>query len=453
MQLDFAPFSYGRPGYGLSEARQVNMYIEPAPPAELARTARLPRPGLVETRQVGTGPVNAIYRGADVFLGDVFQVSGTGVYRNSTLLGSVPLGTFASIAASDAQIVFVQGGEAWCYNGTTFVQIAIPDNKSVVAVLYIGARFYFLILEDDEWYFSDIDDATTIDGLAFATADSAPDASVNGAIVGDQIAFIGRQTVEFWTQTGDQDAPLIRSLNSKYDKGCTAAASVASIDNRLFWVGYDPETGGVKVYTTGDAAQKVSSPSVDALLAKCATPEDCTAFAASFDGHDFYVLNIPGLGTWAYQIEIGDPVFAWAQWSSWEEDTFRVRCGAGGYFGDSLSGRVFTFDNDTFTDDGDPIERVVSASARRDICHSIELEGAVGIGPVDGTIPYVDLRYSDDRSRSWSDWRTRSLGAVGDYDLRVRWTRLGLIKNFRVFEVRSTADARVVFSTLRMNER
>lgn len=453
MQLDFAAFSHGRPGSGLPVARTRNLFIE-ASPLALTRRARIGRPGLVTLRTVGVGPVTATFRRAGVFGGDDFQISGAEVYRNADLLGAIPLGGFASIAASRTQIVFVQGGEAWCYDGSTYAQIAIPDDQAVQAVVYIGSRFYFLIQDGDRWYFSDIDDATTIDGLAFATADSAPDASINAAIVGDQVAFIGRESVEFWSQTGDQDAPLVRSLGSKYDKGCAAAASVVSLDNRLFFVGYDVETGANKVYVTGSSVpQKVSSSSVDALLAECDSVEDCTAFPACVDGHDFYVLNIPGLGSWAYQVELGDSEYAWAEWSSWERDAFRVRCGSGGLYGDSVSGRVFTFDSGAYTDDGDPLERLVTALGPKGKYGLIELEGAMGVGPVSGTVPYAELHYSDDRGRTFTDWRTASLGAIGDYEARARWTRLGLARRERVIEVRSTANAPVVFAALRANER
>lgn len=450
-QLDFAAFSYGRAGGGLPNFRSINVYPETTP-AGPKKSARLMRPGLVESYRVDNGPVSGGYSRADVFGGDRFSVSGTGVYREGVKLGTVPLGPFATFAASDTQLVITAGGQAWCYDGSTFEQIAIPDDKQVSCVLIIGSRFYFFVLADDEWYFSAIDDALTIDGLAFATADSAPDANVIGAILGDQVVFFGRETVEFWSQTGDQDAPLIRSQGSKYDKGCIAAASVVALDNRLMWVGSD-----LKVYTTGDVPQRISSHSVEALLSECAAPDACTAFGASVQGHDFYVLNIPGKGSWAFHVEQqANPEFAWSEWASWGLDNFRGRVafvqGSETYIGDSLSGRVFRLDHDAFTDGSDPIETVVTVIAGRGICASIELDAAVGIGSEDGGEASVDLRYSDDKGRSWSSWRTATLGTFGAYNTRPRWTRLGTVRHQRVFELRSASNARVSYAGLYMNE-
>jgi hypothetical protein len=52
----------------------------------------------------------------------------------------------------------------------------------------------------------------------------------------------------------------------------------------------------------------------------------------------------------------------------------------------------------------------------------------------------IEMRYSDDKGRTWTDWRPRSLGGMGRYSERPTWTRLGTIRRFgvRVFEFRMT---------------
>jgi hypothetical protein len=48
--------------------------------------------------------------------------------------------------------------------------------------------------------------------------------------------------------------------------------------------------------------------------------------------------------------------------------------------------------------------------------------------------PQISLRYSDDRGKNWSNPRTKGIGATGQFDRSVLWTRLGMGRN-RVFEV------------------
>ena len=47
----------------------------------------------------------------------------------------------------------------------------------------------------------------------------------------------------------------------------------------------------------------------------------------------------------------------------------------------------------------------------------------------------VQLCYSDDGGQTWSNWRERSLGEVGEYEKRVRFHRLGSFRN-RVWRFR-----------------
>lgn len=50
------------------------------------------------------------------------------------------------------------------------------------------------------------------------------------------------------------------------------------------------------------------------------------------------------------------------------------------------------------------------------------------------------LRYSTDRGQNWSNWKERSLGATGEYEVRQRYMRLGRKRNW-IFEF-TTSSAR-----------
>jgi hypothetical protein len=53
----------------------------------------------------------------------------------------------------------------------------------------------------------------------------------------------------------------------------------------------------------------------------------------------------------------------------------------------------------------------------------------------------VQLSYSDDGARNWSNWRERSLGETGEYAKRVRFNRLGSFRN-RVYRVRVSSPVK-----------
>jgi len=445
MQLEFAPFSDGNPRAGLPTSRLVNMYPE-VTRAGPSKSARLQRPCLAVDRVLGVSSVLGIFQRDGVFNGDVFAVVDTTLYRGEEEIGDVIIGPVAKFAASRTQLIVCIGGSAYCYDGETLEQVTVPDDKQVSWVEWVGSRFYYLVADDDRWYFSAIDDGSTIDGLAFATADSAPDPTIGAAVLKDQMIFFGRTSIEFWSQTGDQDAPLIRSLGTSYSKGCVSAQSIVSTDNRVFWIGSD-----LRAYTLG-APDRISTDSFDALLRECSRPEEITGFAAAWGGHEWVVWNLPDLGTWAYHIPSGE----WGEWTSHGRTTFRCRnsvlAGATCYLGAYDSGTIYRL-TDEFTDGDDPVENIATCVAPPGPMRVLELECAVGVGPADNYEPIVEMRYSDDLGRTWTAWRQRTFGKIGKYRHRVRWTNLGTAKRQRHFQFRNSDPVRATFCAVYLNER
>jgi hypothetical protein len=446
MQLDFAALSYGRQGYGLPEARLTNMYPEITPQGP-GKSARLPRPGLQLAYDLGASGIRGLYQQDGAFSGDVFAVAGTTLYRGTTAIGDVGLTSRAKFAASYSQLATISGAKAWCYDGSALAQVSIPDGDPVRDVFVLGSRFFYQVDGSDKWFFSALDDATTIDGLAFETADSAPDATVGTGILGDRAVFFGRETIEFWQQSGDATAPLIREPGSTYTKGCASQSSIVRADNRLWCVGND-----LKVYAIGGGVpQRVSDHALEQRLRDCIAPGSINQMTLTWDGHDFNVLNVPGQGSWALHIESGE----WLEWTSHGKTTFRcanaIIAGTETYLGDMDTGKVYQL-ADVFTDDGDPIEFVASVGAPAGIITTLDLDCAAGVGLTDGSDPVVEMRYSTDLGRTWTPWRPKSLGVVGTYGTRVRWRNLGLGRKSRQFEFRTTSPVRAVYGAVRVNE-
>lgn len=451
MQLAFAPFAYARPDYGLAEHRLVNMYVE-GTPAGPTKDARLPRPGLVQAYTVGPGPIWGFYQEPGVFGGDRFAVSGDGLYRETTSLGPITVTRNVRFAASTSQLVVVSGGNAYCYDGTSLTQIDDEDLPDVSDVVYLAGRFYYLEQDSDRWWYSDLDDATAIDGLSFATAESSPDASVGAIVLSDEIWFFGLKSVEPWYQTGDPDNPLQRAPGRKYERGCAAQGSIVKLDNGVFWVGEDRI-----VYRAGAVPLRVSTYGVEAKLRACASIADCTAWHCAFDGHVFYVLNIPGEATFAYDTSTQ----LWSEFASYGRTGLRVRNAVMqegiAYLGDAEDGVIWRFDATAYSDGDDPVQRVASAALLLPgstlPCWSVMLQASRGVGLEDGSEPLVELRYSDDGGRTWSDWDARSLGRIGEYGKKAIWRNRGRMRSpGRIFEVRCADPVGVVFSGLIINE-
>lgn len=416
----------------MPEARLINMYVEGTPHGPNA-DARYPRPALVAFLGPGDGPIRGLYSQPGVFDGDIFVISGIALYRlsDSMNLGAISGTDMVRFAASATQLVIVSSGMAYTWDGTTLAQITDPDLPSVSDVAYLAGRFVFTVEGSDRFYYTEVNDAETIDALSFATAESLADPNVAVQALGDELYFFGQKSVEPWYVTGD-DPPFAPTQGRQYIKGCASRDTIVELDNALYFLGADPA-----VYRAAATPRRVSDHGIEERLRRCTDLAACTAFGAVIDGHSFYVLNIAGQGSFCHDVENADK--GWSEWTSFGRTVFKARCSVlvdgVNYVGDDADRFVYTLSPDVYLDVADPITFLASAfipyaggpPVRHD---NLVLQGARGVGLATGygSAPVVEMRYSDDQGKTWCNWRSASVGAVGQYAQRPVWQRLGLVR-------------------------
>jgi hypothetical protein len=319
----------------------------------------------------------------------------------------------------------------------------------------------------DTFWYSEINDAANENGLDFATAEAAPDPNVGAAILNDELVIFGTQSVEFWSVTTDATAPFQPNTGRGYQRGCIARDSIVFADNSLFWVGDNRV-----VYRAGNVPTRISSSSIEDKIRQCATPSAITAWAATFEGHEFYVLNIPGVGTYVYDISrIGTQAQAygdsyergeWQQWQSWGQTTFRGQVSVSVndvvYVGDNATNDLWLMQVGAYGDANGPFTRMASAFIKIEEgnprCLNLILHGVVGQGLATGpgSNPLVEMRWSDDQGQTFSDWRAAQLGAAGQSYTRAMWQRLGVLRApGRLVQVRCSDPVNFVASHLELN--
>ena len=422
MRLQLTPRVFSRPSYGLPEQACLNVFAEETPHG----LAFLPRPPLAARAQVGTGPIRGVFRQKGVFAGSTFAVSGRELYRGTTLVGTIDGSSMVRWAASDSQLVVVDPGtgKAWWYNGQHLRRIGDADLPPVIDCKVLSSRAFFAQKDSGQLWFSALAEVTDVDGLAFFTAESGPDRNVALEVIGNELAVFGQETTEFWAAAGDANAPLV--FSRKYDVGCGAQASVLQLDHHLFWLGDQR-----RVYASaGDAPTRISTPTIEEQLRLAGDGlEAATAFPIIRDGQGFYGLNIPGRGTFVFNVQ----GHGWTQWASHARALLRVSCGvmSGGepYLGDDEDGVIWKFGEAQQLDGATRIPHKVSAfldnPGRPQRVPAITLKAVMGQGA--HTTPEAELRVSRDRGRTWEPWQSRSLGGQGEYDLKATWRRLGMV--------------------------
>lgn len=452
VQLAFATFAYDRVA---PASRLVNMFTEPTPQSP-TEGARLPRPGLVSTYTWGSGPIRGLFRQAGIGSGGLFAVSLTTAYLAGSSVGTISGTDMVRWAAGRSQVVAVANGVAYAYAGTSFAAITDSDLPSVSDAVYFAGRFVYSVVGSDRFYWSDPNDATSVDGLNYATAESSSDPLVGMATLGAELFLFGSTSIESWSENaGAADATQTFQPNpTQFARGCASRDTIQKADNAVFWLGDDRV-----VYRTGNVPERVSTHGIEDKLRQCTSISTCTAWTATVDGHALYVLNITGIGSFALDIQTG----GWSEWQSYGKTVFRGRCSASVdgsvYLGDDTTSTIWKLTPGVFLDGTDSITFVASSfyetKARFERCNRLTLLCAKGVGLTTGTgsAPVVEMRYSDDQGKTWCDWRQGNLGAIGQYSTRVSWQRLGPMRApGRAFEVRGTDPVLNVFKALNLNE-
>lgn len=462
-KVSFYPEPTYRAEIGLTEVRLQNLYMEKAPqgPGEVALVSR---GGLAKRVAVGGGPVRGVFRQPGAATGGVgsaqdgiFIVSGGYWFKRKARLMAVSNLANAPVrmAASDTQVVLVSDKTAYCYQGGAATEITDADLPDVSDVKRLGERFFYLQYDSGVVWFSAIGDATDIDGLNFFTAESEPDSIVGMEVLNGDLVLFGENSIEPYYQTADPDAPVQRRPGATIGKGCAGRDTIVALDNTLFWVGSDKIVYKLEGYT----AKKVSTAYfVDEKLARATDLSEATAYALYDRGHAFYVLNLPNVGTLAYDVSTG----LWTEFTSAPPNPqLRISCGAlydgEMWLGDYQTGRLWGIRQDVYQDSDEPITRICSAGVEvedgRPACHSVALECVRGFGLARGKYsdPVVELRYSDD-GFSFNEWKKQKLGVAGAYSEKAVWRKCGIMgPPGRLFEIRASAAVPMAFRFLKLD--
>jgi hypothetical protein len=460
--------------YGFPDVRLINMLSEATPlreerpytPLVGLREVRFRRPGLRRWASVGGGPIRGLhYQAGEEAL---YVVSGTTLHVNGAAFAEAPGADLARFAASENQVVLCAGGAALLIAVGSAGATPIEGLPPVSNVAWLGGYFVFAVAGTDTFRYSAPGDGASAPALNFESAESAPDPIVALGVLDDELVAFGSQSVQFFTLGGDPDAPFTPAPGRNFQRGCLARDAVCFADNALVWV-----ADNAVVYRSGASPARISSSSVEERIAACADPAAMTAFVATCAGHELYVLNVPGQGSFAYDFSrVGETLSTygasgargeWGAWASFARPLFRARCAAAGpgaaWLGDDATGDVWTLDAAAFDDGGDPLTAQASAFIKIEEgtprCANLVLHAVQGVGAAEGYAadPTVEMRYSDDLGATFTPWMAAPLGRQGRAGPpRAMWQRLGRFRApGRLVEVRVSDPVNVAFSHLELN--
>lgn len=423
--------AYKRASGFLPEVRMVNCYIEKDESGVSPDgTVRVQRPGLVALDTFPVGPIRALHYRTST--SERLTIANQTLYSGLTSKGPI-LGTGMAAAFSTPFVTgIVSTGNAYLYD-TAITALDFPDdapNGYVQDGDQLNAYGLFL-MADGRFYWL-VPGETTIDPLNFATAESLPDRGIALRRLGDEFWIFGSENVEVWQPTGDQDAPFTRAQGRNFERGCLYRDSVRRFDNTLVWVGDD-----YQVYRASNVPEVISDTGMSNRIRQATG--DCSAWTFGIDGHSFYVLRIPGQGTFAYDASTRE----WSNFASLGSDLWDVWTGyqIDGEIiaGSATTGNLYTVDGDAATDAGVMFERIVTGTVPLNGKPPRNDSLSVGVGCSADTT--IRVRWKDGQE-DYPDYYDE-IEVFGPFDVGVMW-RLGQPQQpYRTFEISCVAPERI----------
>jgi hypothetical protein len=286
--------------------------------------------------------------------------------------------------------------------------------------------------------------------LYYASKTGSPDPIQSIQVVHREIWLIGSKTSEVWYDSGAATFPFQIMPGAFIEHGTAAPYSIAQSDLNVFFLGKDKQGQTVVFMGEGYQAKRISTHAQEAEFATYSTISDAIGYTYQQLGHTFYVLTFPTANTtWVFDLATRQ----WHQRAYSDNNGLLQRhrgMSAAAAYGvnvvqDWQTGALYKFDPTSFTDNGQTMQYIrgfptLANEGKRVKYKSFiaDMEVGTDTGSVDGTSqtnpPLVSLRFSDDGGKSFNNPITQSLGALGQYQQSLKWTRLGLARN-RVFEV------------------
>lgn len=425
----------------------INLVPEAAERNGTRKISKLSRTdGLVTFGAVGIGTV----RGMRTFDSALYTVADTALYDvasdgTETSLGTITGSGRVSMTNNETQVVVATSTTGWTYTpgSSTFAQITDADFLGSLSLTYIDGYVVSVIPDSSDYQISTLDDATSWAAADRKTCESATDGLK--AVIADHgdLLCAGGSTIEVHKNTGELTFPFSRLTT--IERGIASSHSWAQTDNGFFFLGDD----GVMYRLNQYLPARISTRPIESAI-ESEDRSEAFCFAYSRKGHSFVVLSFPNGKTWVYDAATG----LWHRRKSFGVDRWRANAYAFAHskhlVGDTANGTVWELSGTTYTEGSDPLvaERktgFLSADGRWVSMEELEVivNTGVGLNTGQGSSPLMDMAYSDDGGRTWSDFRQESLGPVGQYGYRVRYSGLGSFNQSRQAWLRVSDPVRV----------
>jgi hypothetical protein len=428
-----------------------------------------PQPSSITTLPVRGSWVLPGRTTALVVVANICYLATITAYGSNNTTGALLLQKVGTLATNTGPVVIrdngVQGGYAilvdnpngYLYNLNTqaFSQVSDPNWLGAATVAEIDGIFIFGQPNTALFWTTPAPYSIAFNASYFSYADASSDLLMAVMESKEELWLIKEQTAEIWYNAGGQYFAFQRLVGTLLQVGCKATYSVARLSTQgedgLIWFGRSDRGENVVVRTRGLSYDVVSTPAISDAIASYVTTSDAIGYTYQEDGHEFYVLSFPTADqTWVYDATLPPPL-AWTQRLSYDpyaqafhrhRSNCQMNFGGMRVVGDYQNGALYQMTRSVQNDAGWPLfarrraPHVWSKQDRRRVfMSSLQIDFAPGQGASSGlgANPTANLYISRDGGTSLGtpyempsgNPFPASMGAIGQYQNRALWRRLG----------------------------
>jgi hypothetical protein len=379
----------------------------------------------------------------------IYYVAGDTLYRFQPPSGApVSLGTVggsgrATILSNSVpgnnQIVILNGeGQGYIYDNSGLNQIVDADFYDTTSMTILNERFWFTRDGSNEFFASDVADASAYNPLSFGTAEWKPDDVEIVVSKKSALWVIGTTTLEYYQSADDPIFPLRAVRGASFDIGILASNSFAELDDYFAFLADNSNIA--LVY--GTELTYISDLEFTTKIRGDGTPQNpgftdaqiqaCIGFFVDTPQHKVYYLTFPTASyTWGYDLMTGMTLTRSSldglAWRAVYSLTFQNQV----YIGDRVNGSVWLFDPDAKSEgDGILAATMITPSISFPVdafISEIAVEMEVGVAEAPGDNPLMIVYNSKNGGKTWILHSHIPLGGWGDYNKRVILRNFGRI--------------------------
>jgi hypothetical protein len=375
-----------------------------------------------------------------------FNTAGSATLITGNVVGDTTGPVYMAHDGTNIMVV-TPGDDGWVWPGAGNLAV-IADADFPTSDSLTWQDGYFIVGKENtgQFFISTGYDPTAWDATDFATAEGFPDNLMRVYSHHRLLWLFGSETTEVWYNSGAAAFPFERVSGVFLPYGTTAPASVASMEDMIFWLDHKKKV----VMATGYSVQPISTHQIEYQIAQYTSVTDAIGFTYEWEGQKFYQITFPtGDDTWVYDLTTG----LWHERQHSDGTRDRAYCYA--YFnnkhliGDLSDGKIYEWDPATFDDKATDFTSTrttapIHSNAKRIVYNSFEVDMESGVGNAGVADPDASLEWSDDFGTTWATAQTRKIGTSTENTKRLIWRRLGAARE-RIFRLTiSDAVKRVV---------